>query len=239
MPVRRKTYRRSPLNLRRKVRRAPGRFRKNGPGKSKLLILRNPQIVPDRVRVNLTYSDYNYVLTSTTGSYAEFLFKGNSAFDPDQTGAGHQPLGYDQWKAFYNRYRVWYSTIKVDTAVPGSANASSQMLVCLYPTSNVGGSSTMAQALEQPYSKYIQTTNGINGMPHTLFHRANTAKFLGYKDIDDSDDLQAQITADPNHLWYWSISGTTSDGSSTGTILLTVKMVMCVEFFDRINLAQS
>ncbi len=30
----------------------------------------------------------------------------NSLFDPDLTGIGHQPLGFDNWAVFFSRYRV-------------------------------------------------------------------------------------------------------------------------------------
>nr|WAE43061.1 MAG: capsid protein [Cressdnaviricota sp.] len=61
----------------------------------------------DEVVVKMPYVD----LTTTSFSLAAGLsayqqFKVNSIFDPDLTGAGHQPLGRDTWAAIYNYYKV-------------------------------------------------------------------------------------------------------------------------------------
>lgn len=46
-------------------------------------------------------------------SYASHSFRANSLFDPDLTGAGHQPLGFDQYNAIYSQYTVTKTRIKV------------------------------------------------------------------------------------------------------------------------------
>lgn len=52
-------------------------------------------------------------LNSALGAFVQQTFNLNSLFDPDRTGIGHQPLGFDEWKPFYNRYRVF----KVDYVI--------------------------------------------------------------------------------------------------------------------------
>ncbi len=47
------------------------------------------------------------------GSMADHLFRCNGMYDPDQTGIGHQPLGFDQAMAIYDHYTVVGAKIKV------------------------------------------------------------------------------------------------------------------------------
>ncbi len=46
----------------------------------------------------------------------------NSLYDPNATGTGHQPYGYDQWAALYGRYKVNACTVDLVFTTPGAAN---------------------------------------------------------------------------------------------------------------------
>lgn len=45
-------------------------------------------------------------LGSTVGALDVHQFRANSLFDPDLTGTGHQPFGFDQAALYYNHYDV-------------------------------------------------------------------------------------------------------------------------------------
>lgn len=46
----------------------------------------------------------------------------NDIEDPDQTGGGHRPLGYDQWNLYYNKYRVTSCVVKATFYSSASGN---------------------------------------------------------------------------------------------------------------------
>ncbi len=58
------------------------------------------------VRVLLPWSWTSNLAEAAAGAGASYSFAINSAFDPNFTGIGLQPLGFDQYSALYGRYRV-------------------------------------------------------------------------------------------------------------------------------------
>jgi hypothetical protein len=69
---------------------------------------------PDMVAVKQVYSDFRTMTAST--NQAEYVYRLNSLFDPDFTGVGGQPDGFDQWKALYTNYRVVACLVEVEAA---------------------------------------------------------------------------------------------------------------------------
>lgn len=51
-------------------------------------------------------------VTSVGSTITSQTFNSANAHDPDYTGTGHQPRGWDQYKAFYKSYRVTACSIK-------------------------------------------------------------------------------------------------------------------------------
>lgn len=67
--------------------------------------------LPKRAIVTHKYSE-SITLTSTLGTLALHLFSCNGMTDPNISGAGHQPMYYDQFTALYDHYTVIGSKIK-------------------------------------------------------------------------------------------------------------------------------
>ncbi len=72
---------------------------------------------PKSKMVRLRYVD-QIGLDPAAGSITSHYFSANAMSDPDITGGGHQPLGFDQMMVGYEHYTVLGSKIKV-TYVPG------------------------------------------------------------------------------------------------------------------------
>lgn len=62
--------------------------------------------------VRMRYSD-TIQLTCTSGAMASYVLRANDCFDPDFTGTGHQPMGFDQMILFYNHFVVTKSRLRV------------------------------------------------------------------------------------------------------------------------------
>jgi len=94
-----------------------------------------------------------FTFTNAAGVAQEQNFRMNSLFDPDVTGAGHQPYLYDFMIDKYNRYLV-LKTRWVVTFSPGALS----MHVAVVPTNGtipvaVTNQATYEAAAELPFSK--------------------------------------------------------------------------------------
>lgn len=67
---------------------------------------------PDRYITRIRYCSA-ITLSSTSGSIGKQTWNMNSIFDPDSTGAGHQPLWHDTLIGIYNHYSVTSATLRV------------------------------------------------------------------------------------------------------------------------------
>ena len=75
---------------------------------------------PPLMKVDLHYE--SLVTLMPGAAVASYVFRGNSLFDPDYTGTGHQPRYYDQLTPIYGRYKVLRSAITVEM-INGSPNS--------------------------------------------------------------------------------------------------------------------
>jgi len=62
-------------------------------------------IFPNIAVRKLRYSTAN-IISVTSGGLVTHVFSLNGLYDPDYTGTGHQPMGFDQMMPFYNHYHV-------------------------------------------------------------------------------------------------------------------------------------
>lgn len=188
--------------------------------------------------VSLKYVEsFTINLATTVGSQQTMNL--NSIFDPNRTGTGHQPYGYDQLAVLYNRYRVH----KTHWKVTFGTQAGTYSLVVL-PTnglvsSSVVDASTYQTVCEYPHAK-VRTQGGL-GSPSIvvsgsiLLHKLNGVSVTEY---NGDDRFEAQIGASPTEIMTLTIGVL---NTSVGTInsVFTVEMTYWVELHDPILIAGS
>lgn len=187
--------------------------------------------IPSRFITKLKYSQTFSVSGSVT---APQQFNLNSIFDPDRTGVGTQPYGYDQLATLYNRYRV----ISCNYAISGY-NGTFPIRVAAFPSNNATAVGTVSEAIMQPRCKFIHQNPG--GSQKVLKGKVYIPALMGRNKSQymADDDYQAQIAANPNELAILSVySAGTLDGPLTGTSL-TVVLTFLVELFDPTQLPAS
>lgn len=174
---------------------------------------RNLSGFPLTIRATLKYHQ-GLVFQSVSGSVSKNAFRANGMFDPDETGTGHQPMGFDQLAGIYARYKVVSSRIKV-TFSPVSETAATSDWVC----GVIGQSGTTIDAgvdvnCEQPHSTW-SVINGRLGGPNqkTLYLTYSPEKHLGLTNNDA--DVGATVSADPGVSYKYMCW--CADRQSTGT----------------------
>lgn len=67
-----------------------------------------------------TFQQVQTVTEAAAGIGALYAYRLNSLYDPNATGTGVQPVGYDQWSALFNRSVVWRCRAEVELANAGT-----------------------------------------------------------------------------------------------------------------------
>lgn len=227
--LRKKLYRRK-----RRVKRKRRYFKRRRPRASKMtyLKLRHPSAMPDQLWVKLKYVDQfspNGLLNVDTNTYAL-----NSCFDPDVTGAGHQPLGFDQWSGFYSNYEVKASRINCQM-LDDSGAVIRQLIV--YPSISSSATTIQSTAREQPYAKHRFTTSSATSQIAFVSNYMTVKKLEGRS--TNSVNFSAAVDSNPATLRYWHCTVGSLTGIPLGSIFIDVKITYYVMFFRRRQLAES
>lgn len=211
--------------------------RRKAPGVSRSVI-RNISMssIPDRLYTRMGYS-MSTTLTSTL-SPAYNIFRLNSLYDPDYTGAGGQPLARDQWANFYNRYLVYGVSYKV-TFINTST---SEQVYCWVVPKNVTAVSTSAQVLfEKPYAK-----NRILGVESgksigTIKGYASAAKALGYtkQQYQSEKANSSEFNSNPASEGFLHVYSQAADETTSVTVRIRVVLTYYVCLSERLSLAPS
>lgn len=213
---------------------------KRGKGKSKhnkaydsVSIKRN--VCPTQIVVPLRYVSEAINIACTTGSDNYHLFNFNNMYDPDRTGTGHQCLGWDQWSAFYNIYRVLSAKVKV-IAVNQTDNTPFH-LALNFAGSTSGATNIDASAEGRGKSRY----GGDQQRPLTVSaYRKGHTVFGVEKMVYRTDDLyRALVTTAPSKEGIIQIWVQPFDETTTTNIKFKAEITYYVMFSNPKLLTQS
>lgn len=143
-------------------------------------------------------------------STAVHTFRANSLYDPDYTILGHQPMGFDQWAAFYNKYVVVSCKITCTfTHNPTGTTGGGQALVGiqLAKRSTMGTTDTNF-IIEDGNTVYKSMSNKLyTDTPTTVSKTYSTKNFFNVKNVTDNwTHLGATTISNPTdaaylHVW--------------------------------------
>lgn len=169
----------------------------------------------------------------------------NGAYDPNESGAGHQPLGWDQMDAFYNRYRVVGATITAEVCNRDTTNTTWRTVcgISITPTTTFKGTTSGPDACqEQPYTVYrtLGSPDQAAGKLKIVRKLPNFKPYFGDSYLTD-DSYSALMSAVPNneiHAIFWARPSDPANGSVSMTVNFTI--TYDVIFFDpKSNYAES
>ncbi len=194
---------------------------------SKSLATFTKSIAPDDMFVTLKYGDA-WDLSAGAVDYAANVFRLNSLFDPDLTGVGGQPSGFDYWATAYNRYKVISADIKV--VFNNTTNTQSYGAVTVYGagyTAPSSGTEVQQSCLEGDHTQHVvlsPTGVGNRYIRGVVQEHVDIKELLGKAAFDDAES-SAAISASPTLLAYAQIAVAAWNGTTVGPAAIAVVQI--------------
>lgn len=201
--------------FKKKARASGSKFvRRRRPQPGAMSARRCPLITPRSQMVRLRYAISDGI-TSTAGSIGLKEFRANGIYDPDYTGVGTQPRGFDQWMAMFDHWVVLASKVNA-TFVP---------ITALSNTVGVGlrlqDDFTAPANLDALYESRIKRSGWLvpgqgNGVRISMY--VNIKRHFNLKSIIGLSRFQGNPVQDPTEQLAWQLtamdfnSGTTTIG---------------------------
>lgn len=192
-----------------------------------------PATVTKRLRYSTTFSG-----ATTSGAITSTqVFRANDLFDPDFTGTGHQPMGFDQLMVWYNHFTVRHAKI---TIVCKNTTASAPV-VCL----RVDADSTPLTVIDRIVELGGCVTEALEykggyGANKRLTMSLDVAKLQGVSPIAITADanLRGTAAASPTEVSYFHITMWDTVGV-TGSMEVDVILEQTATFFEPRDITES
>lgn len=213
-----------------------------GPSAMQVTRFRTP-LFPPRFKKRLLYAEVALQVQGAAGLLGNYFFSANGMFDPNITGTGHQPMGFDQMMLMYNHYTVVSSKITVVAANNSAAATSGD--VGLYLSPDTVSITNPSQLIENGYFvwKPMLPIN-IFGSIATLNLNCNVSAYFARdgnkRELLEDTELYGTASANPTDQVYFAVC--TWDGSgavNTITTLFRVEIEYEAIFWEPRKLTQS
>jgi len=200
--------------------------------------------LPTRLKTVMRYSDVYSFTTGAAGIVGTTQkMRLNSIFDPDLTGTGHQPYGFDQvFGVFYRKY--WVSHAKATmlaTTVGGSAEVMIAFQVAADGFLSLAGVTQTYVAEQSAVCTFPLSSSG-NARTRVVSVTTDMARLFGVppKQYRDSESLYAALyTANPIQDAYLEVGGFSPSGVGAEGFTIQIVVEYTVEAFEPITLSHS
>jgi hypothetical protein len=190
-------------------------------------------IVAPRLVTRLRYAELVTMTTDVLGNSTN-AFNLNSLFDPNRTGAGHQPRGYDELSNLYNRYRVYGLTFKVTATTSGT----DQLQLGAYPRNGTGTPVTLSDTAEQPFAQIASFTAYQKGVVsgYVDLPKLNGKTRVAYA---ADDTTQAEVSTSPAETMVLNLQVFSLTTTQNSVARMVVLLEFDCEFSDPKSLIES
>ncbi len=168
--------------------------------------------LPTSFKCTMIYASTFPLNVGAGGVPAVRVFSANGLFDPDITGVGHQPRGFDQLMALYDHYTVIGSKCEALFSADEAANP-----LC-FGIALMDGPTTSADAdnyLEEPFNAMGIATPGGN---QVKLLQKFSPKFLGYKNPMSVEELEGTDSANPAEQAYYQVYAFSPSATDEGNV---------------------
>ncbi len=199
----------------------------------------NQPVGPRTLIRKLRYSTQVILNAPSAGAAANHFFSANGLFDPDISGTGHQPLGFDQYMAMYDHYKVIGSKISITTlGNPGTLTADNQQIITLSLDDDTTTNLNTSNMIEQGLTAWKILNPGASARPLKLTKGFSQKKFFSNRKAADS--MVGSVSANPTEQAFFNVSTSALNGSADPvSIAVLVVIDYIVSLTERKTLASS
>lgn len=180
---------------------------------------------PDVLPVKLKYDDFRAV--TAVLNQGIYVYRINSCFDPDFTGVGGQPGGFDQLKALYGRYRVMAFRYKIDLEVNTTNDDAS---IVAAPIDNSAFTTTAEAVADLRHASKVSSCSG-QGSKASISGFYHVGELLGYSDESmlANSNMDAAVTANPAFQQFLFVCWETSGAATAVWLTVTLEYYVRME----------
>lgn len=191
---------------------------------------------PNEMRVVLPYTDMRLNPVVATKWGVDTVYNLNSVFDPENSGVGHQPRGFDQWAANYSRYRVNKVTIAY-TLRQRAAHGIHGYIVVNNDSGSLENNNEVAE-----YTTAIRlggTSANVKPLQGKKVFWPHKVLGVSWAQYVANEDTAGLVTANPAEVLYLHLIAQQIDETTLSETEHEIVLFYDVTFFDRKNIAAS
>lgn len=173
------------------------------------------------------FADSGFSMSTSAPTYVNsYVFRGNSLYDPDITGVGVQPYGFDNYcnaNAPFQRYCVKASKIKIYPHVyDGESDIRAVRWVVVPTRTNPPTYSEFEDLKQIPMNRSL-VINSPDDQQGKLIAYTSTRKM--YPEMEAlTNDFANLYNNNPNSVWYWYIQVDTLDSGKETIMCFDVEI---------------
>lgn len=191
-------------------------------------------------KVNHRYCQGARTINPGLGSVAAaHYFSVNGLYDPDITGVGHQPVGFDQMSPFFQKYTVIGATITVDFENINAGDT--HMIVGIAVQDDAVFNGDIERVIENGNMIYTTIGSSDGGDNHRrLTYNVNPNTFLGIKNPMSDDRVKGTDSSNPTEQVYFAVfAGPNRSAVDADVVRILVTIDYTCVWHEPNNLAKS
>lgn len=172
------------------------------------------------------------------GTASYYVYNLSSLFDPNRTGIGHQPIGFDEMMGIYQYYTVIGARARVTFT---NQDTSNDQLVVLQIKAHDSASADVANIIENGRCVWntVTKSDGSSDSEKTMTINYSANKFFSKNVVGDAD-YQGDIASNPQeNAWLHLYAQPSVPGTDSGLVQATVLIEYIAVMTDPLQIAQS
>jgi hypothetical protein len=192
-----------------------------------------PLVVPDSTVCKIKWTS---ATNPTPAIIINQSFVMNGVYDPDLTApVSTQPVGFDEWMGFYERYEVLGCLI--EATVYNNSTSGLPIVHAMMPSMDQTPPTNPFIMMQQAHA-VDGVSSGANGVPCCVLTKYMDVKaFIGRTTA--SINYTGSDSTNPANRTYFHVQSESADFSRTIDITVQVEMTFDVRFYKRRTLGQS